>query len=102
MKIPQELDNIINLRPNCLLTRKPVLVVSSTTVYGWSWLIKRLFHWQIRRHGYLTKWPTPSLHEINRRPEIYKNFHILNVDQIKFNGCIDFLISCAENDYLES
>ncbi len=102
MKILKELDTFFQLRPNCLLTRKPVLVVSSTTVYGWSWLKKQLFHWQISRHGFLTKWPTPAIDEIKTHPEKYKNFHILNVDQIKFNQCIDHLIACAENDYLES
>lgn len=102
MKILKELDTIFHLRPNCLLTRKPVLVVSSTTVHGWTWLKKRLFHWQIARHGYPTKWPTPAFSEIKMHPEKFREFHVLDIHQVKYNQCIDHLIICAEKDYLES
>lgn len=101
MKILKELDKFIHLRPNCLLTRKPVLVVSSTTVYVWSWFRKRIFDWHIRRHGYLTHWPTPSIEMIKMHPEKFVSFHVLDIDQLDFNNCIDQLILCAEKDYLD-
>ncbi len=99
IKILQECHNRLYLSPNCLLTRKPVLVVSSTSGLGWNaipaWIKRRFFHWQISRHGYKTLWPVPRDLLVHRNP----NFHYLDVDKIKFANCIDFLIVCAENDY---
>ena len=78
IKILKELQQFLNLRPNCLLTRKPVLVVSPTRMASLTWLKRRLYLWQIRRHGYPISWPVPQTLLKNRDPK----FHYLNIEEI--------------------
>ena len=85
-KIATFLRPFLKLRPNCLLTRKPIRIESSTQVGA---LKQGLYRWQIKRHGY----KIASLNELT--------VHVINVDQIQFSNLLDHLISCAEIDYLE-
>jgi hypothetical protein len=97
-KIKTFLRPFLRLRPNCLLTRKPVRIESSTRVHNdgllsfpqFRWFRQKIYQWQIVRHGYkMASFDDQAV-------------HVIDVDQIHFSNLLDYLIACAERDYLET